>query len=391
MKIPAVYEPGLDPARALDAELAATYVSHTLIGDPIADAAVAELASRPPHDAAAMVEAGMEEGAAAARLAATPAVQRFFENADMQPAWLDTSALGPAIRLFHRNTKLVLAAMVAGALVEGFASTIAVPFFITGRLRDQGVRRLQQNNRHMLELFVPGGLERYGDGWKLSVRIRLIHAKVRHLLGNSQEWDADRWGVPISAAQLGFAITAFSARMLKHMRSLGVRIDDDEAAAFMQVWRYSAYLMGIPETILYEDEAGALHLYELGMILEPAPGEESIALANSLVHSAPLVAGITDPGERRELAKYVHKLSRALIGKSLADALNYPGRHSLGVLTLFKLQNQENSFMSRFAPKYVRRHNLSNFTSMLDASLFEDEGISYRMPDHVYSEESSKW
>ena len=391
MNIPSAYALGLERARVFDPELAERYVEHTMVGDPAADAAVAELASLSAHDNATIVEAGMEEGPSAARLSATPAVGRFFEDTERTPDWLDHAAFAPGIRLFHRNTKLVLASMVAGALVEGFASNIALSFFITGRLRDQGVRRLQQNNRHMLEIFVPGGLERYGDGWKLSVRIRLIHAKVRHLLRNSDEWAGDQWGVPISSAHLGFALTAFSARMVKHMRRLGVAVSDEEAASFIQIWRYSGYLMGIPEAILLEDEAGALRLYELGLLCEPPPGEESIALANSLVHSAPLVAGITDPNERSALAKYVHRVSRALIGKSLADALKYPGRHSFGVIPVFKLQNREHSLMSRFAPNYVRNNNFSNFTSILDASLFEDEGISYRLPDHVYSEESSKW
>ena len=64
--------------------------------------------------------------------------------------------------MFLRNLKMVLGGMIAGTLVEGFSTNISQSFFITGRLRDQGVRRLQQNNRHMLEIFFPGGLERPG-------------------------------------------------------------------------------------------------------------------------------------------------------------------------------------------------------------------------------------
>ena len=79
---------------------------------------------------------------------------------------------------------MILAAFVAGVLIEGFTTNIAKSFFITGRVRDQGVRRLGQNNRHMLEIFLPGGLCRHGDGWKLSVRIRIVHARIRHLLNN---------------------------------------------------------------------------------------------------------------------------------------------------------------------------------------------------------------
>ena len=68
---------------------------------------------------------------------------------------------------FTGNSQVVLAAFVAGVLIEGFTTNIAKAFFITGRVRDQGVRRLGQNNRHMMEIFLPGGLYRDGDGWKL--------------------------------------------------------------------------------------------------------------------------------------------------------------------------------------------------------------------------------
>ena len=104
-----------------------------------------------------------------------------------------------------------------------------------------------------MEIFLPGGLYRDGDGWKLSVRIRIVHARLRHLLNNSEDWDTEAWGMPLSAAHLGYAISAFSARLLKHMKTLGAGYNAEEYASFMTVWRYTGHLMGIPETILFRD------------------------------------------------------------------------------------------------------------------------------------------
>ena len=176
--------------------------------------------------------------------------------------------------MFHRNSQLVLAAFVAGVLIEGFTTNIAKSFLITGRVRDQGVRRLGQNNRHMCE---------------------------------------------------------------------------------------------------------------------PDSQTESIVMAHSLVNSAPLMAGMTDPDDRRNLAQYVYRVSRGLIGKETAESLMYPQLSSFGVVGWFKLQQRYGHILSKLTPGRRQDSNFTRFTSLLDTSLFDEDGIRYSLPDHVYSEESSRW
>ncbi|MCY3545005.1 MAG: oxygenase MpaB family protein [Chloroflexi bacterium] len=289
--------------------------------------------------------------------------------------------------MFHHNSRLVLGAYGGGVLVEGFSTNIGRSFNITGRLRDQGVRRLQQNNRHMIEIFMPYGLAIDGDGWRLSVRVRLVHAQVRRLLSNSDDWDTEAWGVPLSSAHMGNSITAFSARLLQHMKSLGAVFNEDEARSFLTVWRYTGHLMGIPEEIFFEQEEDALELYALGMMCEP-PDWDSIIMANGLVNSAPLVIGITKPAERRQLAKYVYSGSRAMIGNRLADEMRYPKSPTFGVLPWFRLQSRYYRFVEEHLPKLSRVNNFTNFTGLLEAAAFDEAGISYRLSDHPHAEES---
>ena len=202
MNIPLDYLPGYEKARAVAPEIASKYIEHTLIGDPLAEELADDLSLLSPEEQGRLIEAGKALKSAPASL------RRFFEDAETPPDWLDFSAFNPGRRMFQRNSKLVLVGFVAGVLIEGFTTNIAKSFFITGRVRDQGIRRLKQNNRHMMDIFLPGGLERDGDGWKLSVRIRLIHGRVRHLLTHSDEWNHEAWGMPLSSAHLGYAISA---------------------------------------------------------------------------------------------------------------------------------------------------------------------------------------
>jgi hypothetical protein len=214
---------------------------------------------------------------------------------------------------------------------------------------------------------------------------------VRHLLNNSEDWDTEAWGIPISSAHLGYSIAAFSARLLKHMKTLGAVYSDEEGESFMAVWRYTGHLMGIPETILFRNEEEALKLYDLGIVCEPDVPIESVVMAHSLVNSAPLIAGMTSPEDRRKLARYVYRISRGLIGRDVADQLMYPSYSSFGVVTAFRFQQRFGHILTKLRPKRAQNDDYTRFTSLLEASVFDEEGIRYNLPDHVYSEESSKW
>ena len=390
-KIPFDYRSGYKKALALDPKMASNYVAHAWVGDPLGDELIKQLNTLPQGEMHRLIKIAIDDPENNALRDAPQLLLDLVEEWASPPDWVDQSGFRASNRMFHRESRTVLLAFVCGVLIEGFTTNIAKSFVITGRVRDSGVRRLMQNNRHMVEMYLPGGLERYGDGWKLSARIRLAHAQVRYLLNNSPDWHTPAWGVPISAAHTGFAVTAFSARLLKHMKRLGAVYNEEEAKSFMDVWRYSGHLMGIPDTILFRDEKEALKLYDVGLMCEPDIPDESIMMANSLVQSAPLIAGATDPKARRDLAKLVFMIARALLGNEQADELMFPKNKRYGILFQSRMQARYNRIMNRCLPRLATVSDIDRFSGMLGVSVYDEGGISYRLPDHVYSEESSKW
>ena len=149
--------------------------------------------------------------------------------------------------------------------------------------------------------------------------------------------------------------------------------------------------MGIPETILFKAEQDALELFDIGNICEPPPGEESVAMAHSLINSAPLVAGIEEPRERQALADYVFRVSRALIGKELVEGLRFPKSRVFGVLPWFRTEIRLQRLLGRWIPRVGTKNDFSQFAGLLATADLEESEISYQMPDHVYSEESKSW
>lgn len=84
MNIPSAYQAGCDKARALNPQLATKYVEHTVIDDPMADAAIDALAAFSQKDVHRFIHAGMEQDAGTLAMAPQP-LQDFFESIDSPP------------------------------------------------------------------------------------------------------------------------------------------------------------------------------------------------------------------------------------------------------------------------------------------------------------------
>ena len=67
----------------------------------------------------------------------------------------------------------------------------------------------------------------------------------------------------------------------------------------------------------------------------------------------------------------------------------YPESSTLGFLWKFRLMNRIDAVRNYLNPERARAN--SNLATILDVSMFDEEGISYKLPDHVYAEQSSNW
>ncbi len=389
MNIPSAYQIGYEKARALNPQVAARYVEHTVIGDPAADAAIEALAALRQKDALRFINAGMEQDGETLA-AGPPELREFFEYVEATPAWFDPDLVYPGCRAFHEYSDLFIPAFFVVTL-QNAASLISKAFYTTGRvLTEHGLRRIRQNTRHFIEIMLPGALERQGDGWKLSVRIRLVHARVRRLVRTAGDWDEMVYGAPLSGAHLALASASFSATMLHQAMQLGAQLDDEARASFMQIWRYASWLIGTPEALLFEgDEAKTHELYRIARICEPPPNEEAAAVANALVTAMPHIAGLAEPAAQRAMVTHAYRVSRALLGHDLADQLQFPRQQTAGLLTWMRWKRWLLIVFNRVAPSMADKWRGNNFVLLLDASMIGD--FSYQLPDHLDAEKASPW
>ena len=389
MKIPLAYQSGYEKARALNPLLAAKYIEYTAVGDPEADDVIDALSSIDQEKVHRFIEAGMEQDPKA--LADAPlALREFFERIETPPPWFDPGSVHAGCRAFHQYSDLFIPAFFVVTL-QNAATLISKAFHMTGRVNTQhGLRRIRQNTRHFIEIMLPGALERHGEGWKLSVRIRLVHAQVRRLLRTSGNWDEAEFGVPLSAAHMALSSANFSATMLQQAERLGARPDAEGRASFMQIWRYASWLVGSPELLLFEgDESRTAELHRVGTACEPPPNDEAAVIANALVNAVPQVAGVVDPVAQRKMALHVFRVSRALLGNEVADQLRFPQQQTSGLLAWLRCKRGIWRVAHRLAPSTAGYRRGNNFAFLLDASMIPD--LSYRLPDRLEAEQSSPW
>lgn len=388
-KIPSAYQVGYEKTHRLNPSLAAEYIEHTLLSDPVADAVIESLAEFGHGQVHRFIKAGMEQNASI--LSDAPRLLRdFFEDLETPPTWFDQDAVFPGRQAFHEYSDLFIPAFFVATL-QNASALIGKSFYATGRvLSDFGPRRIRQNVRHFIEIMLPGSLERQSDGWKQSVRIRLVHAQVRRLIRSSGNWDESVYGVPLSAAHLALAAANFSSIILKHAQTLGAQMDEAARNGFMQIWRYASTLVGTPEALLFDgDEAKTKALSQLAHRCEPPPGPESVAVANALVNALPDIAGKADPADRQSMVDHTYRVSRALLGDDLADQLSFPRQSTAGVLTWMRLQRRAHRVSHRMAPNVAQKWRGKNFAFLLEASMLDD--LSYQLPDHLKADEATPW
>ena len=389
MRIPSAYKPQYARAARLNPELAEEYIRHTMLADPPADAAVAELGSFKVSEANRFIRAGMDRDHRT--LGSAPhALRDFFEALETAPPWWDPRASRLGCKAFHEYSDLFIPAFFV-TTVQNAATLIAKSFHATGRVNSLfGPRRIRQNTRHFIEIMLPGALDRRGDGWKLSVRIRLVHAQVRQLIHGSGRWDESVFGVPLSSAHMGVASANFSATMLRQAARLGAVMDRATRDSFMQIWRYASWLIGTPESLLFEgDEEKTHELYRIARACEPPPGEESVVIAKALFEALPRIAGKSDPEEAKAMRDQAYRVARALIGDEMADQLGLPRSRVRGVLAMMRSTRRLVRVQHQLIPSVAMAWRSSAFAFLLDAALLDD--LSYRLPDHLDAEKATPW
>lgn len=310
---------------------ASAYFDAMWEGDPLADAFVADFDRVGHGKGMRMLRTACRKGIGAVEDAPDSLIALFAEL-DEPPAWLDLPGIYRDSRHFARYTRQSGIVLGAASLVSGYTNSAASrPLELTGRYVENAGMRTIEVGSWLLAVNQQGGLDRFSDGFELTVRVRIIHALVRRHLSTAPEWDTRAWGVPIPQAFLAYTLIEFCLIPLRGLRAIGAAYLPREVDAFYRMWRYIGHLLGIRADLLPVDRADQERLEELYLLTRPAVDDYCRRLVGA-INEEFLVPEIQEllPVRLHPVAPpVVHGLERIFLGDDIADELSVPATWSV--------------------------------------------------------------
>ncbi|MBS44715.1 MAG: hypothetical protein CMH83_16435 [Nocardioides sp.] len=258
---------------------------------------------------------------------APEALREYVGALTQVPDWVNwdlVEAGGDVLRRLGQNAADVLLqlSLVGGYRFGGPTDLLVATGGLTG---DMTVRRLAETQAWATAIAEPGALRPGGEGWRLTLHVRAMHALVN--AGFEPRWDAARWGLPINQTDQAATLGLFDGVPLLGCRALGVPITRAESRAWIHLFRYTGWLMGVHEDFLVatERERHRLNYHVLLAQADLSPAGPALAQAVVEAQSArryPRFQRVRSVWERERLLSML----TVFLGRASMRELGLPAR-----------------------------------------------------------------
>ena len=317
------------------------------LGDPEADNLVQELFDRNiPDRFYAIMKVPLAE--LKAFKSGHEPLDRFLLARPEEPTWLDKEKLVMAGKFYETYAQEVMMFLGAVSLPYCYA---AFPgnkvLYLSEKMAKKPGKRLLDTASFVIQVCSQGAFDTSRMGFMAVQQTRLIHAMIRHHLRHHKEWDlAD--GIPVNMEDMAGTNLAFSYKAVSSFSKVGLRPSEEQLNAFLHLWKWIGYQMGIPETVLPENMVEAVVLEKAIIRRNFRVSEEGKFLAKSLVdhYNEALPLG---------LGKLVESQMVHFIGPEIVDMLELktsPARSAI-VSSLTGIQAMKNRIFP-VKPSYQR-------------------------------------
>jgi hypothetical protein len=217
------------------------------------------------------------------------ALRAYVDCAGHLPEWVRPADVELAEQVFMDCGPLSCTLLFCASLPQCYVLPhLAEVLHMAGQLEAHTEHRIRQTAAMVFPVMMKGGLTRpEGGGIAQVLKVRLIHATIRHLIlrgppGQASGriaplapvpatatlhqallaggWDVDRQGLPCSQLELGYTLLTFSYVFLQGMRRLGVPLTRPQEEAYLHAWNVAGHVLGIRQELMAQgmDQAAAM-------------------------------------------------------------------------------------------------------------------------------------
>ena len=216
-------------------------------------------------------------------------IKSFINKNNTLPAWADSKQVRLAQDLFIDHGPKLLMILYFKSLPILYSMKNGARVLVkTGRLAHDPesssifTRRIAETGQFLLQVMCPDGLEHRKIAIEACLKVRLIHASIRHFIPTDQ-WNEAMWGKPVNQEDLAATLMTFSISLTDGLKQFNIRISREEEQAYLHCWRVTGHLMGIDDDLLPETPEEARFLLERILERQSAGSEEGKILTSALV------------------------------------------------------------------------------------------------------------
>jgi hypothetical protein len=197
-----------------------------------------------------------------------PRVKAYFKEHSKLPDWADPKLLLTGQDVYRRYGLEVAMLLLYLSLPAAYSCANGAKVLVkTGRLTERQHGKLDRLNYRLLEtsqfvinVMQPGAFQGNADGIVTTLKIRLIHAAIRHFIREKGDWNTDEWGEPINQEDMAGTLMSFSSLILHGLENMGAELSPEEQEGYFHCWRVTGHLMGLDPRLIPKDYADGLKM-----------------------------------------------------------------------------------------------------------------------------------
>ena len=245
-------------------------------------------------------------------------IRNYFTENAVLPSNSDLEKIAKGQVFFQKNAEDCLSLLGTMSLPYCYAAADgAQVLYFSERMRNDSQKRLLETARFVFEINQTDSLKPNGLAFTTILKVRLLHATIRFHLKNHKDWNM-KWGLPINQEDLMGTNIAFSSIVLRGLRKLGKKFNNQDAENYLYLWFVVGQLLGIDKKILPQTMKEAVFLSQNTEMRHFKSSHEGNVLTEALLsHYDDILPSLVPKG-------YIHSYMRFLLGDRVCDLLGVP-------------------------------------------------------------------